>query len=282
MARAKQQASAIGLDVTFYQELLRFYKANRGTIRKHYHKLTISILDHNDPDRPRTGQFLRRPQFEALEIYIFLKEYLKHRPVHEMFTDWYRKQNGFERRGEVAGLDGKLTLSEEFSFNEDAYKAIFKKMQAAKQIYPNYIFALTMGVGKTLLMATCIFYEFVLARKFPDDPLFCHNALIFAPDKTVLQSLREIESFDFSKVLPPEHANWLQANLSLQYLDEAGATLNVLNGSKYNLIVSNTQKIILKKKNAQPSAAQMLFLDNGGTKSGSSTFTVELPFLVSP
>jgi hypothetical protein len=140
-------------------------------------------------------------------------------------------------------------------------------MQAARQIYPNYIFALTMGVGKTLLMATCIFYEFVLARKFPDDPLFCHNALIFAPDKTVLQSLREIETFDFSKVLPPEHANWLQASLSLQYLDEAGATLNVLNGSKYNLIVSNTQKIILKKKNAEPTAAQMLFLDSGGIQS---------------
>jgi len=268
MARAKQQQSpAIGLDTTFYRELLRFYCDNRGAIRKHYKKTTISILDYNDPDKSRPGQFLRQPQFEALEIYIFLKEYLKHRPVHEMFTDWYRKRNGFERRGDVLGLGGKLALSEEFSFNEDAYKAIFKKMQAARQIYPNYIFALTMGVGKTLLMATCIFYEFVLANKFPGDPLFCHNALIFAPDKTVLQSLREIESFDFSKVLPPEHANWLQANLSLQYLDEAGATLNVLNGSKYNLIVSNTQKIILKKKNAEPSAAQMLFLDSGGTQS---------------
>lgn len=270
MAKAKQQSSALGLDTTFYRELLRFYQGNRGAIRQHYHVLTRSILDYNDPDKPRVGQFLRRPQFEALEIYIFLKEYLKHRPVHEMFTDWYRKRHGFERRGEVMGLDGRLALSEEFTFNEEAYKAIFKKMQAAKQIYPNYIFALTMGVGKTLLMATCIFYEFVLARKFPDDPLFCHNALIFAPDKTVLQSLREIESFDFSKVLPPEHANWLQANLSLQYLDEAGATLNVLNDSKYNLIVSNTQKIILKKKNAQPSAAQMLFLDSGGTKSEST------------
>jgi len=267
MARAKQQSSLIGLDTTFYRELLRFYRDNKGTIRKNYHVLTRSILDYNDPDKPRAGQFLRRPQFEALEIYIFLKEYLKHRPVHEMFTDWYRKRNGFERRGDVYGIGSSLALSEEFTFNEEAYKAIFKKMQAAKQIYPNYIFALTMGVGKTLLMATCIFYEFVLARKFPEDPLFCHNALIFAPDKTVLQSLREIESFDFSKVLPPEHANWLQANLSLQYLDEAGATLNVLNGSKYNLIVSNTQKIILKKKNKEPSATEMLFLHSGASTS---------------
>lgn len=199
MAKAKPQSSHIGLDTAFYRELLRFYTGNKGAIRQHYHMLTRSILDYNDPDKPRTGQFLRRPQFEALEIYIFLKEYLKHRPVHEMFTDWYHKQNGFERRGDVLGIGDRYVLSEELAFPEDAYKAIFKKMQAAKQIYPNYIFALTMGVGKTLLMATCIFYEFVLAKKFPDDPLFCHNALIFAPDKTVLQSLREIESFDSAR-----------------------------------------------------------------------------------
>ncbi len=261
MAKAKKDA-AIGLDTTFYAELLRFYKAHKGIIRGHYRTLTKSILDYNDPDKPRTGQFLRRPQFEAFEIYVFLKEYAKLRPIHQLFTDWYHKQNGFENRGEVLGMDGRQALSEEFAFNKAAYTAIFKKMQAAKQVYPNYIFALTMGVGKTLLMATCIFYEFVLARKWEKDPLYCHNALIFAPDKTVLQSLREIESFDFAKVLPQEHANWLQSELRLQYLDESGATLNVLNGSKYNLIISNTQKIILKKKNAKPTAAQQFFLND--------------------
>ena len=46
--------------------------------------------------------------------------------------------------------------------------------------YANYIFALTMGTGKTILMATCIFYEFLLANKFPADPQYCHNALILS------------------------------------------------------------------------------------------------------
>lgn len=156
-------------------------------------------------------------------------------------------------------MDGGLVLDEQFLFDSEAYDRVFKKMQASRQIYSNYIFALTMGVGKTLLMATCIFYEFVLANKFPKDERFCHNALIFAPDKTVLQSLREIESFDFSKVLPPEHGNWMQANLKLQYLDEAGTTLNVTNDSSFNLIVSNTQKIILKKKNAITAPVTQLF-----------------------
>ena len=268
MAGSRKKAqSLVGLDTTFYRELLRFYRENKGSIRSHYHLLTRTLLDYNDPDKPRTGQFLRRPQFEALEIYIFLKEYIKLRPVHDIFADWYNRRNGFEKRGEVLGMGEQLVLHESLTFNEEAYAAVFKRMKAVRQEYPNYIFALTMGVGKTLLMATCIFYDFVLARKFPDDPLYCHNALIFAPDKTVLQSLREIEGFDFSRVLPPEHANWLQANLKLQYLEEAGATLNVVNNSDYNLIISNTQKILLKRKNKAPSSAEQLFLTTGETRS---------------
>lgn len=267
MARGRKAQSLVGLDTTFYRELFRFYRENKGLIRSHYHVLTRSLLDYNDPDKPRVGQFLRRPQFEALEIYIFLKEYLKLRPVHDIFADWYNRRDGFEKRSDVLGMGEQHVLDESLTFNDEAYAAVFKRMKAARQDYPNYIFALTMGVGKTLLMATCIFYDFVLARKFPNESLYCHNALIFAPDKTVLQSLREIESFDFAKVLPPEYANWLQANLKLQYLDEAGATLNVVNNSDYNLIISNTQKILLKRKSKASSSAEQLFLMTGENKS---------------
>lgn len=269
--KRKSQAG-LNLGYTFFRELWRFYSANRGYIRSHYHRLTRIILDYNDPARPRKGQFLRQPQFEALEMYVFLKEYLKLKPVHEIFADWYAKRGGFERRKDIAGLDGTGVLSEEFVLPKDAYEAVFNKMKESRQQYANYIFALSMGVGKTLLMATCIFYDFVLADKFPDDPLFCHNALIFAPDKTVLQSLREIETFDFSKVMPEAQANWLQANLKLQYLDEAGATLNVLNNSDYNLIITNTQKILLKKKNKVPSVVEKLFLAGTDDKSSDSVY----------
>ena len=86
---------------------------------------------------------------------------------------------------------------------------LFKQMKKYREEYPNYIYALTMGLGKTILMATCIFYEFLLANKYPRDKRFCHNALVFAPDKTVLQSLREIMTFDKTKVVPPEYARVL-------------------------------------------------------------------------
>ncbi len=55
-------------------------------------------------------------------------------------------------------------------------------------------------------MATCIFYEFLLANKYPRDKRFCHNALVLAPDKTVLDSLKEIFTFDKSKVVPKKEA----------------------------------------------------------------------------
>lgn len=90
-------------------------------------------------------------------------------------------------------------------------------MKQHSRPYANYIFALTMGTGKTLLMATCIFYEFLLANKYPKDKHYCHNALIFAPDKTVLQSLREIEDFDVSKVVPKEYADLFASHLRFHF-----------------------------------------------------------------
>lgn len=111
-----------------------------------------------------------------------------------------------------------------------------------------------MGLGKTILMATCIFYEFLLSSKFPRDDRYCHNALVFAPDKTVLQSLKEIVTFDKSKVVPPEYIGVLDANIKVHFLEDTGTTLNTLDGSRYNIIVSNTQKIILKRQRKEKTA----------------------------
>ena len=130
----------------------------------------------------------------------------------------------------------------------EIYELVYSSMKAYTRDYPNYIFALTMGTGKTILMATCIFYEFILANKFPKDPKYCHNALVFAPDTTVLQALREIQTFDKSRVVPPEYVSWLDTNIRFHFLDEAGMTLNVLDQSRFNLIISNTQKVILKRQ----------------------------------
>ena len=116
-------------------------------------------------------------------------------------------------------------------------------------------------------MATCIFYEFLLANKFGKDTKYCLNALVFAPDKTVLQSLREIQTFDLANVVPPEYANLLRTNLKFHFLDDKSSAIGAQDGSFFNIIISNTQKIILKRKSAQPSATDKLFSEPIGTLS---------------
>ena len=116
-----------------------------------------------------------------------------------------------------------------------------------------------MGLGKTILMATCIFYEFLLAKKYPKDKRYCHNALVFAPDKTVLQSLKEIITFDKTKVMPPEYADVLNNNISFHFLQDSDTTLTTIDDSDFNIIISNTQKIIVKKTHKEKTPAQALF-----------------------
>lgn len=242
------------LNNAFYLHLFEFYKLNKRAVKQHYKKLSKSFLDFNDPTRP--GSFLRVPQFEALEIYVFLKEFLDNKPVYQLFEDWFRAKGNF---GERAMVSPDVQPDMFWELPEKQYKDIFKKMKAANngRIYPNYIFALTMGTGKTILMATCIFYDFLVANKFPKDKRFIHNALVFAPDKTVLQSLRELESFDHSKVIPKEYLNAI--TIKFHYLEDAGVSLNTLDGSRFNIVVSNSQKIILKRKNAEQTATDKLF-----------------------
>ena len=258
---AKNAQENFELNNAFYVHLHEFYKIHRGTVRKHYSRLSKAFLDFNDPSRP--GSFLRTPQFEALEIYVFLKEFLDNKPVYQLFEDWYGNKGRFEERvSGISAIDGQLMQGDMFwEMSAKDYKGIFKKMKASNggRLYPNYIFALTMGTGKTILMATCIFYDFLAGnKKSKDDNRFIQNALIFAPDKTVLQSLREIESFDHTKVVPSEYMP-IVAEFKFHYLEDAGVSLNTLDGSKFNIIVSNSQKIILRRDNKGKSTADKLF-----------------------
>ncbi len=178
--------------------------------------------------------------------------------VHDIFSLWKERQDMFSERSYYAPEAtriGQLTMYDEES---ESYDEIFNLMKKGAEDYPNYIYALTMGVGKTILMATCIFYEFLLASKYPKDSRFCHNALVFAPDRTVRQSLREIETFDRSQVIPPEYSSVLNTNIKFHFLDDDASTLNTIDGSSFNLIISNTQKIILKTRRAEMSPQEKL------------------------
>lgn len=250
-------ASTYDSDFSFHEQLWFFYSENRGKIRSRYNDLTRKFLFYNDKDENKNA-FLRKPQFEALEMYVFIKEFMNNAQVYELFDDWRNKRNRFSEASYYS--NGQLRLGD--ALTEKQTDVLFKQMKKYRESYPNYIYALTMGLGKTILMGTCIFYEFLLAKKYPKDKRFCHNALVFAPDKTVLQSLREIMIFDKTKVVPPEYARVLDPNIKFHFLDESGTVLHTIDDSDFNIIISNTQKIIIKKKRKEATPGEVLFGSN--------------------
>jgi len=240
----------------FYDYLWHFYESHKKKIVATYTPLTKKFLSFNDPSDGTA--FLRLPQYQALEIYVFLKEYLNNKPLKDVFDKWRDGIEEFAGAEKNKAVDGQLTI---YDTSADDYGDYYESMKSFAPGYTNYIFALTMGVGKTILMATMIFYEFLLANKYPKSDKYCHNVIVFAPDLTVLQSLKEIMTFDKSNVVPPEYASWLDANLKFHFMDESGMSLSVIDKSSFNIIISNTQKIILKQRRTQQSAAQLLFSD---------------------
>ena len=246
---------------SFSQQLWYYYVTNRGKIRSRYNDLTRKFLAYNDSEE-NPNAFLRKPQFEALEMYVFVKEFMNNKQVYEMFDDWRNKRDRFSDASYYAvEKGGQISLFD--APTEQQMDILFKQMKKYRELYPNYIYALAMGLGKTILMATCIYYEFLLAKKYPRDKRFCHNALVFAPDKTVLQTQREIMTFDKTKVVPPEYAYVLESNIKFHFLDETGTVLHTIDDSDYNIIISNTQKIIVKKKHKETSAVDALFSSSG-------------------
>lgn len=261
---------ALQSSFAFFNFLRQFYLQNKGRIRNRYKDLTKKFLDYNDKSK-YVSAYLREPQFEALEIYVFLKEFCNNPQIYDLFDKWYKREGDFAAETVYtvnAGNGMQLSFYDSAAVN---YKAVFDSMRSVATSYPNYIYALTMGLGKTVLMATCIFYEFLLANKYPKDTRYCHNALVFAPDKTVLQSLREIVTMKKELVVPNEYCRVLDQNIKFHFLDDTGITLNTLDNSDFNIIISNTQKIIKKRVHKEKTPIEKLLeMSNTPPEDGAS------------
>ena len=116
-AATKASANAVStsgasLDFAFFRFLWRFYQDNRGAIRQNQKELTRKFLDFNNPEK-NPKAFLRQPQFEALETYVFLKEFLGNAKVEEIFKAWYERSSKFEGRKFGSFLGNHLVQAEE-------------------------------------------------------------------------------------------------------------------------------------------------------------------------
>lgn len=144
--------------------------------------------------------------------------------------------------------------------------------------YPDYLFSLPMGAGKTYLMAAFIYLDLYFASQEPNNPAFAHNFIVFAPSglkSSVVPSLKTIQKFDPSWVIPEPAASALKRLISFEVLDQ-GKTANKSNKTKnpnvqkianhqplsdlFGLVaVTNAEKVILDR--IQETKGQLSFFE---------------------
>jgi type III restriction enzyme len=204
-------------------------------------------------------RYLRHAQVVALETYWYLRVALDTPTIPKLYEALYPKLK--DRLGAM-GVSPKLF--EEADYDIDALlerintdNAFVRKHQleslreTLSLDYPSYILALAMGAGKTILMGTIVATEFAMAQEYPDGP-FVQNALIFAPGKTIIESLREIADIPFDRVLPPRMYKPFAAALKLTFTRDGDKELSGLVwGSLFNVVVTNTEKIRIQKNTAR-------------------------------
>lgn len=231
-------------------------------------------------DDERNGQlrYLRSAQFRALEVYWYLRLYLRLVEASPKIPELYKRL--FPKKGdrrEALGIPAKAFEEAEYEFatlydririririDNDFVRA--NRLESLRETltldYPSYILALAMGAGKTILIGTIVATEFAMAQEYPDGP-FVQNALVFAPGKTIIESLREISDIRYDKIIPPRFYKEFAAGLKLTFTRDGDKELSgVIDGSVFNLIVTNTEKIRIQKPTARGNANQLrLFAD---------------------
>ena len=207
-------------------------------------------------------KFLRWPQFRALEVYWMLRLVYGTPHIVDLYKEIYKGDlPGFVDALGVPlapeGLKwGNFTADSILAKIRDDDELVKKHgldalREAAALPYPSYIFALAMGAGKTILIGSIIASEFGLSLRRDGRGDFMRNALVFADDKTILESLREIESMPYDRVLPPSMSRDFLANLKLAYTRDGEKDIRAVEGSAYNVVVTNTAKIRLRANTAR-------------------------------
>lgn len=248
---------------------------------------------------------MRDAQIEAIKIYLFLKIACGNRPLWKLFSegcfnslDFNTMELTVEARSilttnkaaaalleyallkdkngnQLAPELEKVIKSQSGRINyEDTFKKIFYGVN-----YTDYLFSLPMGAGKTYLMAAFIYLDLYFALNEPDNPAFAHNFMVLAPSglkSSIIPSLRNIQEFDPTWIIPEPTASNLKRMIKFEVLDEQKSA------PKSNLVRNpNAQKI----NNYQPledlmglvaiTNAEKVILDRVGENENETFFSQE-------
>lgn len=218
------------------------------------------ILNFQFLDIERTNfKYLRKPQFETIETYFYLRVKKGTKSILDLYKEYFPDHNillnelGIQLEQEdlvnLLSQGGIENVFEEIKNNDDFVKKY--KLEILRESfslpYPSYILALVMGAGKSVLIGAIIYVEFALSL-ITRNNIFLKNALVFAPGKTIIGSLKEIASIPLEKILPQRFFNIVNANLKITYTQDGDKDIPVIKGSNYNIIITNIEKIRITSK----------------------------------
>jgi hypothetical protein len=243
---------------------------------------------------------MRDAQIEAIKTYLFLKIECGNKPLWRLFTEGdflslnldnmsltARARHVLETNKAAASLYEYACLSDEqgnvsapalkkyIEENPDTidYVEVFKEL-FYDVAYPDYIFSLPMGAGKTYLMAAFIYLDLYFSLNEPDNPSFAHNFMILAPSglkSSIIPSIKNIQDFEPTWILPEPSASQIKNEIQFEILDaqKTAQKSNLVknpnaqkinshltsNGVRGLVAVTNAEKVILDKldKDRSPS-----------------------------
>ncbi len=217
------------------------------------------ILYYNKIDE-NNFRFLRKPQFDAIEVYLYLRFVLKTKQAIDIYKEIFAGDKEALLRALSITHIGRNSLKyikiddvlEDIKTDAELVKKYkYQTLYEALNLdYASYILALAMGAGKTILIASIIAIEFAISldKEESNDLKLMKNALIFAPGKTIIKSLREISDIKFENILPARLFKKFSSNVKINYTTDTDKRCDgVMEGSFYNILVTNTEKIILRK-----------------------------------
>ncbi len=213
-----------------------------------------------------SGFTLRPPQVRALETYWYLRLVQGTPHIFELYKALFANKSellkslgipteAFER---VDYDESKLweSIRDDDSFVRDF------RLQALRETltleYPSYILALAMGAGKTALIGAIVATEFAMGLEYQDGP-FVHNALVFAPGLTIIESLRELAEIPYQRILPERLFKQFAASVRLTFTRDGDPDIPIISDSLFNIVVTNTEKIRIQKENIRKSDIGTLF-----------------------
>lgn len=212
---------------------------------------------------------LRDAQIESLKVYLWLKCVGNNKPLVEIFKQEYSQAEGDSLTTLLVHIAQELENKklEQYAKNATAQEleSFFVDLFGGYNHISNILLSLPMGAGKTFVMASMVYIDMYFNLNNTDDR-FARNFLIFAPSglkSSVVPSLRSIERFDPTWILPADVANQIKKQIKFVVLDVAKTAkksnrienpnarkvqecLNQVDPIGY-VFVTNAEKVILDK-----------------------------------